>query len=975
MKRLQHEVKRAQPYKPELEQLAIIGQSYKKEEKVEAEKPLENVKVIQTSYERQKNYPIFIINGFKIFSNDSGTKEIRITHDFDLINQTLSTKYLNLQNTGIIATRIFWKSVKKVNLFADLIKPKYEGNKFIFNKTEIVIIPNRAYALPIWFRVSETGRFYEEWKLMSNPPLGINLNIIIQLTGISFIPNFAESCREIDEKLNKKLKRTIIIDIINSVLEQTLTYKKPTIYTYNKAKLFEAINSNFDPYQRESQIIYDKKVVAELNKFYAEVKLPHHLEFWNLDIQYLKFVTEEREVYERCKYLKRDITHKETQQETFQPDVEQHTVFPKLTTCEQMELEGKGKGKGKGKDAKGKKGKGKDDKKEKKGKDKKSKDSKKSNKKDSKKGKGSEVQSEPEIEPIMEIFGEPLPLYSNKFRVQLDEILSRLDTTLSFRNEQQEKYAYAHDVFVNSMNKLCRILEELKLKFNIHPPSRYPEIEFSPILDKSSRCRYEYFDEVLPPKTVFEMSVNLRDRPPPDILKEIPLEETEKRYKAYFNITEDTTKYDTKKGKGKGKGKKDKPGKKEKKEKNEKKEKKEKNNKSDKSSKGKKDKKGKKGKGGKTEIETEKEIEDVIDLDFDPYKTLVEKVNYDDFPIVITKQHAPKQGVCHCTVDYRYNLYILFYTYLEDIFMTIIEIFDDNKKVPSPAAIKKIETAYSIIQDKPDRNNRKLVNLDVISSLLCNDEDLTQVKEEFITAVKQYIKPEISVEKPDLNPYVQIGASLSNLCKCLQAYEKPPKPISDRKTFLIKRSNVPLEDRRDRFVDTNEVPLPPIMDAIVQTNITTFEKRIDFEEDRNEIHETKIESKPSYDNKFLSCSPSICSQLLDSFNSPESAFPDRAIVNVKSVVKIISSFNFSGDSKAYLIEKVLRKVAHRFPVPQIVENQNEFIAIENVLEVCEYLEKSEIIQGKKKDAIEEQQHFYDSDSSEDVATNASSLQI
>lgn len=955
---LEYEINRVEPYKPILDDFIICGKSLCAQERP-PETILQDIDEAPQKIEQTpKAQPIFSINGYNVYENDSGRKEIRMSYDCDFTTKKVCTKYVNLINKGKIAIRVTWKRFKHPNLFADIIKEKFEESIFAFNKNLVVIIPGDNYQYPVHFKPFKTGRFEENWQLIFSPSIGVNLEIIIQLVAISYNPGIHDKCNEIEKMFEIKLKRSIIDTAINTAIDRAAEFQRPMIYTYNKMELFEATNSNFDPVQRTNQYIYDNDVVDELTKFYQKVRLPHHPKIWNLNIETLQYVTEEREAFEKAKMYKEhflDVNPNEKPVHANVIDVEL------TTTCgmdfeEEDETDEVNGSKGKEKKIKGKK-------------EKQSKSSK--SKIGSAKTEIEKVPIVPDIESDVaeeeemdeETREKIMPM--NKFRLELTEILKKLTKTINFRNNEQRKYAFAHSIFVRGMNQLCKWLHYFHRKYAINPPSNYPHVPTSPIVKNSKRQTFEYFDDVFKPQEVFLIPFNLRDRPPPDILKDIPIEDCDRRYRAYFNITEEPeTPIKNVKGK------KDKKGKNKKEKGNDKKEKgndkkgkskdkkvKEKDNKGKES--GKKKEKGakneKKEKDKDDEKKNEAEESEIcdIDLNFDPYKEIyLDPVStLDDLPIEVAKGHISSS--LKVVINYRYNLFVLFYTMLNNIIMEIIELFENvgTTKLP-PSDIKKVESCYNLVVDHKSNSYTKFINLDVIIALLSNNEDVNEVKEKLITNVNQYICPQIQIRKPELNPYIKPNSSISSVSKCLRRLERRKEKITQKKTFSHKRRYVPPTDRMNRYMLSYE-PEPLPFSKEVEVQVT------------EDVYETIDKAKSEL--------VSGVAEKVDGFiEQPESSLKDLTKQMISCAIWKCSQYSLAEeahmtkhiDTKMNLIEQVLTEIK-RYSLNN-AENMQPEVNEELVSEVCEVMaqrglldfadgDEEEYVDIEKQDDV-----FYDS---------------
>lgn len=483
-------------------------------------------------------------------------------------------------------------------------------------------------------------------------------------------------------------------------------------------------------------------------------------------------------------------------------------------------------------------------------------------------------------------------------------ILEGLMTTLTFPNaRQRERQAFAVSLFAIWLNKLCASVDTLKARLNIDPPSNYPEIAESAV----PVPEMETFDETFPPRQVFVVSLNLRDRPPAEVLKNIPLEDCDRRYRAYFNIPEEAATSPDKKSDGK-------KGKKEKKDKKSKPEGK------------KKDKKGKKGekKPAVAQAQPNKPAENPdVNLDFDPYKEAVQlppALSSEEIPVEVAKAEAPKGQ--RISLSYRYNLFFLFYVHLEGFVTDLLEFLDEEvDKTTRPADVKKVEMSNDVVLENMQRTRSKLVNLDMMTQLLINDEDLSEVKERIAAGIRSRINPELNVDPPELNPYIKIDTPLTSLSKSITVYEQPEeKPKRDKQGTYIRKSPEQIPLKRDVSANMPEVEEPPFSkEADAQTcsddNRDLITKVVDFEIIPEVVKSG--ESKEIVENKeFLSCTPSSCA--FKKFGPLRPSVVFEMLARDRRHSQQSKRFFDQPDSKMQLIDRIL----------QDKPNESEFVLTE-----------------------------------------------
>lgn len=597
---LREKVSQIQPHKPCLENISIVGiplrcPEVENEVLPELDIAPENEEE-KISDDSSENF-YFLLNKLRIYPDSTGTKTIRINYDCDIYLNKLITNILKLENRSSFSIHYYWKHREKFHLFPDIIKPSLEEPSFFFNRNPNVIIPGQTMHVPIWFKPEKTGRFNEKWIFVTEPKLGCDLEIIIELLGLSSVTDFDEKCQKIEDRFEEALRTNIINETLSECVKRATAKKwEPIIYTYNKAKIFEAVNSYFDPVQRLPKYIYDKEVVKELEEFYRTVKLPHHSQVWNLDIEELRLATLERESLHNKAEIKRSILGIVRMSQDQKIKLEK---LPKITTCEQEE---QAKAEAPKKVAK---------------------ETLQTEKQTKEKSvtikKSIEVEPEPKPETVTTSkIEEPRTLSR-----QLEKIIDKLVKPVTIPNKDKTKYILACSILVSHFDKLCADLEELQKRLRITVPNKYPKLIKTKVFENSPKFVGEYFNEFyLPRPKKLQLILNCKDRPPPDILKDIPIEEYARRYRAYYNIPEPIEEVKP------AKEKKEKGGKKKKDKKSEKKSVKEK------TGKGKEKSKTTKSKGKKEpDVIIEKKLDDSEIEDFDPYKIIdvEKKIEISDF--------------------------------------------------------------------------------------------------------------------------------------------------------------------------------------------------------------------------------------------------------------------------------------------------------------------------------------------------------
>lgn len=565
-----------------------------------------------------KSNPLFIINGLELFESSSGILKTIVTFDYNIKTKKILTKEIILHNLSQYVIRFKFKKSKKQKLFRDIIpERKIEDQVFYFNKNEELVLPQQKLTFKFYFKTTSPSFNILDLQFLTIPYLCPDAQVIVSLLAFSDNWNRWEKCMEIKENFKSTVRDTKIKESLNEILRRIPYQKyKPLTYTYNKKKIFEAVNTYFDPYNRLPKYRYDKEIVDQLEEIYKKIRSKNHPRIWNLNILELKkmakeydYVLSDKEVEENIKKYHKDISDEK------EIDIKKDELS-RPTSCETKTL--------------------------KKTSNKSSKDvivKKKSKKEksisnikvgESKDGKTSKVEvSEAEMalnKKLREITESHKKLGDKEtgFYQDVEALVKQLYKFPLEENKEQEKFEIIYMILCVHFDYLCEQIADLQENSGVKMQSdNYPELPDDPIDSPRLKfeLRYEKYKEKVaiggfyPPKS---------DKPFPDFLKDVPLEETRKRYRLYYNLPLEDEVQSKKDGKGK-KGKKDKKGK----AKKDKKEKKSKDTKSKKKGKG-GSKKGKKAKSGsQTKIKEEEEEVDkyVVDPNFYPFGESSKKKN------------------------------------------------------------------------------------------------------------------------------------------------------------------------------------------------------------------------------------------------------------------------------------------------------------------------------------------------------------
>lgn len=572
-----------------------------------------------------------------------GTRKVHVLFDYDVNNKTVATEYLSIKNLGSTTIRFYWKASDKVQYFKDIIRDTSHEIYFYFNKNEGLILPGQTIEFPIWFKTREPGTFYEQWEFYTKPNvMPPDTHLLIVCYAAATIGNMNEKIEMIREQLQRNVRDCLIKEILSTVISNVPHNKfKPTVYCYNKREIFETINSQFDILHRRPKYLYNKEVVRELQRFYKRVRRSSDPKNWNYRIEELRLLT-------RAKQRKEELQKQVTQQEESRRLYEARPKLPKLTSTKTTLLKSENS---------------------------KHKVSSKILKTDSKSNQTSKTPSKEK-----KIGGKPLI-------EQLELIISKLECGATDKNVEQTKYAQAYLILCSCFSRIGAEFEDLKSRLGIIKKTNYPKFSndyAAPLYYKPTKLVHETLDEVLcGPSLMCRVGTNA-DKPAPEILKDIPKEDSKRRYRAYYNLPETPPPVADKKGKpAKGKPKADKKAGKE----------------------VKKDTKKKEEKPAKT-VDSDEDDKYVVNEKFDPYAKV------DLPPIAITTLGEQEDEEIESNFNqisqvslrqYKYNLYVIMYNYLDQAIVNIVDMIEMQPRENLP---------YPVIKEfEEPKYNRRLIDL------------------------------------------------------------------------------------------------------------------------------------------------------------------------------------------------------------------------------------------------------------------------
>lgn len=695
---MQDEINIVDPCKPELEELFIkgiaIGHSTKKaalSEKIDISEQFGKEELI--NIDTEPSVLKLSINDLIIkpqMETDTNRK-VFVIFDYDVNSKKVATEHIILKNLGTTTIRFFWKETEVIELFKDILPEKVKTTSFNFNKNAGLIIPGEEILFPIWFKTETTGTYCENWEFVTKPQvMPENVKLLVVLHASAVISDLDERMCEIKERLNNSMRHRLINEALSAALSNVPYPKfKPTVYSYNKKDIFEAVNGNYNPLQRKPKYVYNKEVVRELQQIYKKVKRKVDPKCWNYRIDELRLLAAAKQ--------KRDDILRMQRNETFDngPQLPKlkgdKTIFPKFE---------------------------------------------------------SETDKHKFLKRKLNTESRSVSKEETPLTDQLEKVIAKLKNPDIEGNSEQHKYAQVYLIMCTYFNRICNAIEDLKSTLGIYQSTTYPKHPKTHILHlnyKPIRLTFETFYDVYEKPQLKESIGTLHDKPPSELIKDIPIEECKKRYKTYYDLPDTPPPESAKGGAKKSADKKDKASGKEKKD----------------------DKKEKKP---QTENSDEEDGYVVNEL-FDPYAYTVYPPIEDPF------EESPSESLASILsneVDvspaiyrqYKYNLYVIIYNYLEQLIGDVVNMLEMQPPQGIPyACINEIETS---------QYNKRLIDL----KALLVQESLDKLKAKIILynyrkkCVKDWKKEEL---KRQLR-----SESDSSLWSILRSYESKPRVVEGK---------------------------------------------------------------------------------------------------------------------------------------------------------------------------------------------------
>lgn len=451
-----------------------------------------------------------MLDNYKLSKNTNTDVNIHLTFEYDMSADNLLSKNIPMTNASSCALRYSLTPRKRFCLFRDIVQESDE-QVFFYDKRERFITPNEKIDLKISFKTDFPSTYHLELVMNLRPKLWKH-TCVLHLVAVATYQDLSVKCAEMREYIDSNARNDIVRHIIHEILEDIPsggeTNQLPTFYIYDKATIFDAVNQNFTPIVRHPKYVYNKEIIEELEEFYSKVRLPDSPTTWNLNIEVLREMTKKKqELNYRKKCIDEIITIKSTEEERKNITASSVAMKPRPSMLSKTPS--------------------------------------------TRSGKLSKSQMQLEEDSKS----------GEKLMADLENILLKLQQFTMWINENKSLYESCYSVICTAFDIILQEIYQVEIDLNIPKNVKYP-----------IGCTYNQhaFGD-----RIEEVHADLHGQPPrikedfvkeakpiAECLKDIPLEETEARYKSYYGIADVVV---NKKAKGKDKGKKQKPDKKTKK--------------------------------------------------------------------------------------------------------------------------------------------------------------------------------------------------------------------------------------------------------------------------------------------------------------------------------------------------------------------------------------------------------------------------
>ncbi|XP_071490212.1 MYCBP-associated protein-like [Diadema antillarum] len=308
-RQLQHVMDDLDPFKPDLENLQVIGSNKPKEKKLDVwtrpstgdqkgafrigrggdanENPVEPA-MLEEAIPEPIVGPALKFNGYPArWTGDSTSHKGQVACSsrvtFEAFAGVRTTSHLELVNEGTTTIYYDWKKIPKLNPFEGCSTPRIQ--RFYFNTSSGVLLPGESLRFPFVFKSPNAGIFSETWQLETRPVVcgGGALQITLRGVALQEDKNLKQR-REIENELFAKQAQVAVRRILDELVDGVRTPDRvpsPVDAYITNEEVFERLNPGLH---------FSNEVVSQLRQLYVEQYPEEEREGveWDLDVAKMK---------------------------------------------------------------------------------------------------------------------------------------------------------------------------------------------------------------------------------------------------------------------------------------------------------------------------------------------------------------------------------------------------------------------------------------------------------------------------------------------------------------------------------------------------------------------------------------------------------------------------------------------------------------------------------------------------------------
>ncbi|XP_070535835.1 MYCBP-associated protein-like [Ptychodera flava] len=280
---IQEVMEELDPYKPDLDNLQIVGSNKPLRFDEEAEREsLQDATITEMPEEEDAQDPLrdqpdipqpvigpaLLFDGYPArWTGDSYAAKGEIGHvarvTFEAFAGERVTSHLQLVNDGTTTIYYDWKLIPKSNPLETVLSGNVQ--RFYFNTSSGVLLPGDGLKFPFVFKSPNAGIFSETWQLVTRPALngGCALQVTLRAVALQEDKNL-KLRNEIERELSHKQAEMNIRKIVDDLVEGIRTpdrARSPVDAYITEEEIFERLNPGMH---------FTNEIVSELRSLYME---------------------------------------------------------------------------------------------------------------------------------------------------------------------------------------------------------------------------------------------------------------------------------------------------------------------------------------------------------------------------------------------------------------------------------------------------------------------------------------------------------------------------------------------------------------------------------------------------------------------------------------------------------------------------------------------------------------------------------